>query len=142
MLRKVLMAGAGLSLVASLAFAAEPEGPAPSAKKPEASASADTALFSPESVGSDGSVTVGGQTIDYHAVAGTLIVHPKGWYDAAKAKGDGADKSNPEAEASMFYVAYFKKARPRPSGRSPSSIMVAPAPRPCGCTWAPSGPAG
>ncbi|NPD67950.1 peptidase S10 [Lichenicola cladoniae] len=65
---------------------------------------------------SDGSVDAGGQHVDYEAVAGTLIVHPKGWDDAAKLDGDSdkagdkaADDTNPTAEAAMFYVAYFKK---------------------------------
>src|SRR6185437_3520015 len=39
---------------------------------------------------SEGSVTVEGNTIHYHAVAGLLIVHPKGWNDAA-GKGAGDD---------------------------------------------------
>ena len=39
---------------------------------------------------SEGSVTVEGNTIHYHAVAGLLIVHPKGWNDAAD-KGAGDD---------------------------------------------------
>jgi carboxypeptidase C (cathepsin A) len=70
-----------------------------------------------------GTVTVEGNTIHYHAVAGLIIVHPKGWNDAApQSDGDGADSSHmgPEhghgmhgmhkrpPEASMFYVAYFK----------------------------------
>ena len=46
------------------------------------------------------------------------------------------------AEASMFYVAYFKKGADARSGRSPSSTTAAPAPRPSGCTWAPSARAG
>ena len=69
----------------------------------------------------EGSVTVEGNTIHYHAVAGLLVVHPKSWNDAAdKGDGDGppmgphmgsphghhARKRPPEA--SMFYVAYFK----------------------------------
>lgn len=65
---------------------------------------------------SDGSVDAGGQHVDYQAVAGTLIVHPKGWDDAAKIDGDtdktsdkAGDDTNPTAEAAMFYVAYFKK---------------------------------
>ncbi|MGI4747313.1 MAG: S10 family peptidase [Janthinobacterium lividum] len=65
---------------------------------------------------SDGSVNAGGQHVDYQAVAGTLIVHPKGWDDAAKIDGDTdkaadkvGDETNPTAEAAMFYVAYFKK---------------------------------
>src|ERR1051326_777141 len=63
------------------------------------------------------------RSIEYQAVAGTLVVHPKGWDDAALA-GDRQKKEseeteeseqepnehkNPTAEASMFYVAYNKK---------------------------------
>ena len=120
MLRKILLAGAGLSLVAGMAMAAEPSTPpAGASKKPEASATAEPnagVLFAPESVGSEGSVSVEGQTVDYHAVAGTIVVHPKGWDDAAAREKAGApdlgDKANPQAEASMFYVAYFKKGAP------------------------------
>ena len=49
------------------------------------------------------------------AAAGTLVVHPKGWDDAAGADADDAsdDKQaqarRKDAEASMFYVAYFRK---------------------------------
>jgi carboxypeptidase C (cathepsin A) len=122
---------AALSLSAGAALAAEtpPKVPSPSpspspsaAEKPEASATASPnqgVLFTPESVSSEGSVTVGGSKIDYHAVAGTIVVHPKGWDDAAwREKQDSDDKDlgdkpgNPKAEASMFYVAYFKKGVP------------------------------
>ncbi|MFZ0498386.1 MAG: hypothetical protein WAU49_16825 [Steroidobacteraceae bacterium] len=75
----------------------------------------------------EGSVTVEGNTIHYHAVAGLLIVHPKGWNDASD-KGGGADPSmgpghghharKKPAEASMFYVAYFK------DGESPSDRPI------------------
>ena len=98
-----------------------------------------------------GSVTVDGNAIHYHAVAGLLIVHPKSWNDAS-AKSDGDDPSmgpshghHPESkspEASMFYVAYFKDGGRRTIGRSPSSTTAVPAPRPSGCTWAPSALAG
>ena len=64
-----------------------------------------------------GSVTVEGNAIHYHAVAGLLIVHPKSWNDAS-GKSDGDDPPmgpphehhprNKPPEASMFYVAYFK----------------------------------
>src|ERR1700756_5367886 len=81
-----------------------------------------TPNFKPESITSTGTVTVGGSPIEYQAVAGTLVVHPKGWDDAAP-KGDRQSKEeeseesagsenepnehkNPTAEASMFYVAY------------------------------------
>ena len=94
---------------------------APKAAAAEAAASpvggSRAGLFAPESVASEGSVTVEGQKIDYHAVAGTLVVHPSGWDDAAAraegGKGDDKADRGPEAgggaEASMFYVAYFKK---------------------------------
>ena len=70
---------------------------------------------------SDGSVTIGGNRIDYQAAAGTLIVHPKGWDDSASLvkdrdhQDDGDDKdadhkpAKADAEASIFYVAYFRK---------------------------------
>jgi carboxypeptidase C (cathepsin A) len=74
--------------------------------------------FKPEATISTGSVTVGGQAISYQAIAGTFVVHPKDWDDvprdpkadkggAAPAE-EGAEGKNPTAEASMFYVAYFK----------------------------------
>lgn len=61
---------------------------------------------------SDGSVTVGGAKIDYCAVAGTLVVHPKDWDDAADSavKGDSDDNpKHPTAWSTVFYVAYFKR---------------------------------
>jgi carboxypeptidase C (cathepsin A) len=88
-----------------------------------------TPNFKPESTTSTGSVTVEGSPFEYQAVAGTLVVHPKGWDDAAST-GDRVSKQNeeseqneqseeseqepkehknPMAEASMFYVAYNKQ---------------------------------
>jgi len=126
-LKKALFLAACLSLMAGAALAAEAsKSVAPDAQKPDAAASASPdhgVLFHPESATSTGSVTVEGKRIDYHAVAGTLIVHPKGWDDAASrevagdktANGDAkdlGDDSNPKAEASIFYVAYFKDGAP------------------------------
>jgi carboxypeptidase C (cathepsin A) len=76
-------------------------------------------IFLPESAASQGQVIVEGQRIDYRAVAGTLVVHPKGWDDAAVKASKAGDKDagedgNPKAEASMFYVAYFKNGVPSP----------------------------
>ena len=58
---------------------------------------------------SEGSVVANRQKIDYRAVAGTLIVHAKGWEDTPE-KPEGSEKADDKAsaEASMFYVAYFK----------------------------------
>ena len=61
--------------------------------------------FKPTEVKSIGSVTVGGSRIDYQAVAGTLVVHAQGWDDSAA----GHDDKGPNAEASMFFAAYFKR---------------------------------
>lgn len=118
MLKNVLLASVALSLVASAALAADPATPAAASKKPEAAATSEPnqgVLFTPEKVDSEGSVNVEGQNVDYHAVAGTIVVHPRGWDDAAvreKGAADLGDKANPQAEASMFYAAYFKKGAP------------------------------
>jgi len=73
--------------------------------------------FKPESVTSSGTVTIDGHAISYQAIAGTLVVHPKGWDDVPhdpnhdkqdKAEDGNDGGGNPTAEASMFYVAYFK----------------------------------
>ncbi|WP_109124324.1 peptidase S10 [Dyella sp. C11] len=58
--------------------------------KPEAS------LLKPQASETSGSVKVEGKSIDYKAVAGTLVLHGSG------------DKEN-EPQVSMFYTAYFKK---------------------------------
>jgi carboxypeptidase C (cathepsin A) len=82
------------------------------ASKPEA---AKPQEFKPEQQASKGSVTVGGNLINYDAFAGTLVVHTKDWDDVPQNK-DRDDKSQ-TPEASMFYVAYFKsdnKTAPRP----------------------------
>jgi carboxypeptidase C (cathepsin A) len=78
--------------------------------------------FKPEAATSSGSVTIGGRALNYQAVAGTLIVHPRGWDDvphdpgAKPAAGEEAGEgANPTAEASMFYVYYSKGGEgPRP----------------------------
>jgi carboxypeptidase C (cathepsin A) len=116
----------GTLLAAAFAFLsvevlADPPAPASSSDRESSADSAKaTGRFEPfksESKTSTGSVTIGGQTIAYQAVAGTLIVHPKGWDDVPHdPKADKEDASpgnegeghNPTAEASMFYVAYFK----------------------------------
>ena len=77
--------------------------------------------FKPEQVATSGSVTIGGRAIAYQAIAGTLVVHPRGWDDvphdpnAKPAGGEEGEAGNPTAEASMFYVYYSKGGEgPRP----------------------------
>src|SRR5882724_3683470 len=62
--------------------------------------------FRPEQQKSSGSVTIAGQAISYDAYAGTIVVHPKGWDDVPQ--NEDKDEKNLPAQASMFYVAYFK----------------------------------
>src|SRR5215469_13305831 len=62
--------------------------------------------FKPEQQQTKGSVTIGGKVINYDAYAGTLVVHPQGWDDVPQ--NADPDPKNKTAEASMFYVAYFK----------------------------------
>jgi len=117
------------TLIGGAALAAETPGNPPRPATPRIDSAGATAapdrglLFSPESVASEGAVAVEGQHIDYRAVAGTIVVHPKGWDDAAKREPtdlsgkekpekDEDDDKNPKAEASMFYVAYFKRGAP------------------------------
>ncbi len=126
-MKQLLLAASALALLAGApAFAANQPARSDAAKteggvsvtvKP---ADAPHGIFQPESAASEGQVTVEGQPIAYHAVAGTLVVHPKGWDDAVdKAVAaapdkdkEGAAAGNPNAEASMFYVAYFKNGAP------------------------------
>jgi carboxypeptidase C (cathepsin A) len=107
--------------LASPVFAiAAPTAPNPAEKKsdgePEKAEGGKFEPFKPEAVSSTGSVTIGGQAMSYQSIAGTLVVHPKDWDDVPrdpKAVGnavsteEGTDK-NPNAVASIFYVAYFK----------------------------------
>jgi len=77
------------------------------ADKPQAM---DGKLFKVEESRSAGTVRTGGAFVSYDSIAGTLVVHAKGWDDAPPADGKKDDDSNPNAEASMFYVAYLKKS--------------------------------
>ena len=69
--------------------------------------------FQAESINSTGTVTAAGVKINYDTVAGTLVVHPKGWDDAPQVQAQGEEQPEPagknaDAEAAMSYVAYFK----------------------------------
>ena len=113
----ILVLGAMFAAGAAFADEAAPKGKDPAAAKPP---SAKSEPLKPEERTSEGSVTVAGSRIDYRAVAGNLVVHPKGWDDAAREPGrddqqnrnqpgGASGEQNPTAEASMFYVAYFAK---------------------------------
>lgn len=100
--------------------AAHPKPPAKTAAKPDkakAPNSEGDVFFEPGETRSTGTVIVGGQPINYDAVAGTLVVHAKDWEDTdateAEASTDkDSDKDEPKPEASIFYTAYFKQGAP------------------------------
>lgn len=104
-------------LIATLAFAlagcatAQSKEVRPATEKP----APDEPMFTPTEVESRGSVTVGGVAIPYRAVAGTLVVHPRGWDDTVaieRTRDKDAAAEVPASEGSMFYTAYFKEGAP------------------------------
>ena len=112
-MQKLIRLATAISLAAGLAWlgsaAAAPQ------KTPRdhraAQASPAARLFQPRTVRTSGTVTVEGHKIAYQAVAGTLIIHPKGWNDAAPPHTGKKAIGQPDGPpvASMFYVAYFKR---------------------------------
>ena len=89
-------------LVAMVAFAADKPAPTNRAE-----------LYSGKFFKAEESVTegsVGG--VSYQAIAGTIVVHPDDWNDAAQnggAKNPDAKGDESSAEASMFFVYYAKR---------------------------------
>jgi len=86
---------AGLSAIVLISVTASAQAPTPSPSAP--------IDLKSTSIATSGSVRTAGGVIDYQAMTGTMVVHPRGWDDAAPT----AD-SNPTAAATMSYVAYFK----------------------------------
>src|ERR1700748_3453171 len=98
-----------LAVFAAIAFAAD----APASKPPV------NEQFSGKFFKAEESVTNGSAAgVSYTATAGTLVVHPKDWNDAAQAGGDknpDAKDDSTSAEASMFFVYYARKGVPSAS---------------------------
>ncbi len=65
--------------------------------------------FRPEEKVTEGTVEVEGNSIDYRAIAGTLVVHARGFDDAAAKPDDKGDAKDAPPEASMSFVAYMKQ---------------------------------
>jgi carboxypeptidase C (cathepsin A) len=106
------------AFAATIAIAVAADAPA---NKPDKNADLYSGKFfkAEESV-TEGAITAGGSHVAYTATAGTLVVHPKDWNDAAQSGGDknpDAKADSTSAEASMFFVYYAKrdaKAEDRP----------------------------
>jgi carboxypeptidase C (cathepsin A) len=71
----------------------------------------EASLITPKDSTTQGTVSVGGHTINYQAVAGTILVAASNDADTALGTTTPPVKENPDAPptARMFYVAYFKK---------------------------------
>ena len=116
-----LLLALALSSCVTLAVAADPPQERKAEGESEKAEGRKFEPFKPEAVTTSGSVTIGGRAMSYQAIAGTLIVHPRGWDDvphdpnAKAAGGEEGAEANPTAEASMFYVYYSKGGEgPRP----------------------------
>jgi carboxypeptidase C (cathepsin A) len=74
----------------------------------------DTEPTIPKDSTTQGSVSVAGHTINYQAVAGTILVAATNDADASLGINPAASKETPDSPptARMFYVAYFKKDVP------------------------------
>ena len=103
---QIAIATAAVAVIAAIAFGADaPDGKDQGGGKPDLYAGK---FFKSEQSDTDGSVN----GISYHAIAGTLVVHPADWNDSAQNGGTkNPDSKNDEssAEASMFFVYYAKK---------------------------------
>lgn len=111
---KNIILTATLAFVLSGCAAAQSKEPRSAGEKP----APDAPMFAPTETRSTGSVTVDGVAIPYQAVAGTLVIHPKGWDDTVpieRSRDKDADDDVPDSEASMFYTAYFKDGAPAES---------------------------
>jgi carboxypeptidase C (cathepsin A) len=88
--------------------------------------------FKDDDTGTDSSVAVEGSSVGYHAIAGTIIIHPKGWDDVTQStEAEPGPPPNPETEAAqkapppqkdtgaraaMFYL-YYARSGERPEAR-------------------------
>ena len=100
-LRKPLLHLAFGLLLTTAALAVQVKAAAQKGSEPESKdkpTPTATPNFKPESITTTGTVTVEGSPIEYQAVAGTLVVHPKGWDDAALAWRPAKQKGRKRGE--------------------------------------------
>ena len=101
---QIAVATAAVAAIAAIAFGAD----APDGKDQGKPDLYSGKFFKAEQSDTDGSVN----GISYHAIAGTLVVHPADWNDSAQnggAKNPDSKNDESSAEASMFFVYYAKK---------------------------------
>ena len=83
-----LTAGLGAAVIGAFVFAAEPE--KPQAQPPS---SDNGKYFKADAVSTDGAVDTAGGHVNYTAIAGTIIVHAKGWDDVPRVRRQGRQGS-------------------------------------------------
>jgi carboxypeptidase C (cathepsin A) len=108
------LAGSCLVLMCALSLpASAQEAGKDATSKEDSKADAPTPIIPKDST-TQGSVTVAGHSINYQAVAGTILVAATNDADAALGLSTPPVKENPDAPptARIFYVAYFKKDVP------------------------------
>jgi carboxypeptidase C (cathepsin A) len=119
-MRRGLLLATMFSVVATIAFADNGDKDKQDKNKVEP---AVAQYFKNDDSATDSSVTVEGNGVGYKAIAGTLIVHPKGWDDVTQSTATESAPPNPEneaaekgpspqkdtnARASIFYVYYAR----------------------------------
>ncbi len=107
-MKRAYFFAAGMMLAGMIVSAAASDAPK-SDNAAKSDASQPKNFFEPTESKTSGTVTVNGASIGYDAYAGTLVVHAEGYDDAPQTADQKKAGKNPNAEASMFYVAYFKK---------------------------------
>jgi carboxypeptidase C (cathepsin A) len=110
--RTIVTLAAVLFTTAAIAIAFAETAPDKSSDAKSAAPAEKGIVFTPSESTTTGTVTVEGNNVSYQAVAGTLVVHPAGYDDVSKTTNPEADATpdkNTTAEASMFYVAYFRR---------------------------------
>src|SRR5215469_14204340 len=119
-MKPVYLAVAAVALVLAAAAAIAASKSATDTSADNNQPAVQSKFFKPEDKITQGSVTVEGSAVNYQAIAGTLVVHPKDWDDvqaAASSDAKGKEDKDPGPEASMFFVYYAKRgadAKDRP----------------------------
>jgi carboxypeptidase C (cathepsin A) len=127
-MKPVYFAVAALALVIAGAAAVAATGSGPDTTAADKTEPAvKSKFFKPVEKITQGSVTVEGTTVNYQAIASTLVVHPRDWDDVDQPADNEGDAAKPDdkakntkeapAEASMFFVYYAKRgadAKDRP----------------------------
>ncbi|MGH6869929.1 MAG: S10 family peptidase [Rhizomicrobium sp.] len=99
----------GAAALAAVTMAFGKDAPSSTDQTPPPAPDQSSVFFKPTQSVTNGSVTVEGNTVSYQAVAGTLVVHAKDYDDVAGDTEKPKETKDSPAEASMFYVAYFRR---------------------------------